>query len=208
MCVWYPGVETAGVTGAKLVGSGYSNPDPEPRRPLCTQTLVLVFFFPLIFSLAQNRVEGNQRWNERPYRIRHRGRKGWRGSPIRIHPLRRRQGGFGTCGLLLGRQRLAMGTVESHAARARRPTWGVAQVRVGSMRGHKGLRLRRNRREHALLVKTNAVAAPAILRAFESRAADLGPRLAIGHALHAVFPHAGSPHASRLWPTRTLRRRQ
>lgn len=76
--------------------------------------------------------------NERPYRIRHMRRKGRGTSVVAVHPWRRRQGL--SARLMLGRQRLAVSPVESHA-RARRPAGSVAQMRVGSMRGDKGLRL-------------------------------------------------------------------
>ena len=54
--------------------------------------------------------------------------------------MRRRQGGFGTLRLLLGRKRLSVSAVERHTGAATTPL-RVAQVRVGGMRGDKGLRL-------------------------------------------------------------------
>ena len=55
---------------------------------------------------------------------------------------------------------------------------GVAQVRVGGVGRHEGVRLRRHGREDALLVEAQAVGAAAVGRRVEAVAADLpgGPR--------------------------------
>ncbi len=49
----------------------------------------------------------------------------------------------------------------------------VAQMRIGRVRGDKGLRLRRDRGKDALLIEALAVAASSVFRALEAGAADL-----------------------------------
>lgn len=55
----------------------------------------------------------------------------------------------------------------------RRHPPAVPQMRIGRVRGHKGLRLRRDRREDAFLLETLTVGATTIVRCFEARAPDL-----------------------------------
>lgn len=111
------------------------------------------------------------------YRIRHGRRKGRRTvhgrSSVWVHPLRRRQGGLGIVRLLLRRQWLPMRTVELDVGIGASTALRVAQMRVGGVRGDKGLRLRRDRGEHALLVEALAVGATAVRGVFESRATNL-----------------------------------
>lgn len=76
-------------------------------------------------------------------------------------------------GLLLGRQWLAMGSVELHTWVGASAALRVAQMRVGGVRGDKGLRLRGDRGEHALLVEALAVGAAAVRGVLEARAANL-----------------------------------
>lgn len=107
-----------------------------------------------------------------PYRIRHTPCKGWRGAAKRrVHPLRRRQGGLRI--MRLRRERLPVGAVELHIRVGACPALRIAQVRVGGVRGDEGLRLRRDRSKHALLVKALAVGAASVGGVFEARATDL-----------------------------------
>lgn len=83
--------------------------------------------------------------------------------------MRRRQGGLW---LLLRRERLSMGAVEDWLRSA--ATLSVsAKMRVGSVRGHKRLRLGRHGCEHALLVESDAIGAAAVLGGLKSRASNL-----------------------------------
>lgn len=75
--------------------------------------------------------------------------------------------------LLLWRQWLAVRTVELHTGVGASAALRVAQMRVGSVRGDEGLRLRGDRCEHALLVEALAVGAAAIRRVLKARAANL-----------------------------------
>lgn len=75
--------------------------------------------------------------------------------------------------VLLRWQWLAMGSVELNTGVRASTALGVAQMRVGGVRGDKGLRLRGNRCEHALLVEALAVGAAAVGGILEARAANL-----------------------------------
>lgn len=100
-------------------------------------------------------------------------RKGWRGWSVRlvIHSLWRWE--IRTRRLLLWRQGLAMSTVEHHPMRRTSLMLRISQVRIGSVGRNESLRLGRDRREHALLVEANTVAATAILRTLKTRASNL-----------------------------------
>lgn len=65
-----------------------------------------------------------------------------------------------------------MGAVEHWLRSA--ATLGVsAKMRVGSVRGHKRLRLGGHGCEHALLVESDTIGAAAVLRGLKSRASNL-----------------------------------
>lgn len=81
--------------------------------------------------------------------------------------------------LLLRRQWQPMRTVELYAGIGASAPLRVAQMRVGGVRGDKGLRLRRDGGEHALLVEALAVGAAAVRGVFESRATNLYSRVSV-----------------------------
>lgn len=70
--------------------------------------------------------------------------------------------------LLLLRQWLSVRAVQLHIWIGAGAALRVSQMGVGGVRGDKGLRLRRDRGEHALLVETLAVGATSVMGAFKS----------------------------------------
>lgn len=89
-----------------------------------------------------------------------------------------------------GTERLAMGPVDDGLALLRvdasttalgRQAARVAKVRISRVGGHEGLRLRRDGREDAFLLKALAIRAAAVFGRFEAGAAYLGRRSACPH---------------------------
>lgn len=103
----------------------------------------------------------------------HRGKGCGCASILLVHSLWRWECRLGGLGLLLRRKRLTVSTIEHHTSTGTSLRLSASQVRVGSMRGHERLRLRGNRREHALLVETDTVVAASVLRILKSRTPDL-----------------------------------
>lgn len=151
-----------------MVGSGYSNPEPEPRRPPDRWCTLLV---PI--PLQRNRQQDTYLfWRDRPKRcsatIAWVLVQSWRRGESRI---RRR------LGLLLWRQGLPVGTIQHNTLRVGTTrVLGGPQVRVGGMGRNERLRLRRDGSEHALLVKADAIAATSILGMFETGTPNLSNR--------------------------------
>ncbi len=108
--------------------------------------------------------------------------------------------------------------VEGSATTLRWHSARVAEMRVGGVRGHKGLRLRGDGGKDAFLLETLAVGAAAILRSFEAGTTDLsssvfrtGQRRAMTRANYFAPPTISTSDRSplprsRLIETHVLRR--
>ena len=190
-------LELAGDTGARFVGSGYSYPPPEPRRPPAEA----------VIRCCERSGRANQfDWGHEELRAggSAAGETGtvatylvvWvrgRATSIIIHRTRCLVGegrireliALRIVGVLIGwhrTERLAMRPVDDRrsllrvdgpAATLRGQSAGVAEVWIGGVRGHKGLRLRGDGREDAFLLETLAVGAAPVLGGFEAGTTDL-----------------------------------